>query len=453
MNVINSVRLKFLVPLLLGAAVFVLWRFVYPCALAYHEQMQLFLWSSDYAVMRIVEPGGVARYIAEFIVQFYNNFLVGALLLALLYVAIQQLSYRIACRFVDDSRQPVALSLLVPSLLLFVMANADVMTTFAVAYMLSLFVIAFVPLKGKASAVCIFVALPLLYWLIGPVVFFICIYMTLAWLMTWQSHGKALLAGGALMVFAVACILLSQYVTYYPVSRLLRGVDYFRYPLNTVPYCWLLVLPALFPLLVMTKRWKHRVLAGELAALTVTVAIMPLAFDKIVYEQMEYNLLVRMQRWDMILDKANRNHPEGNASKLAVNLALFKAHVISIQELMTRTRMVEFNDSKTMAGILNETFFHLGMVNYVQRFAFEQMELIPNYNKSGRQMKRLAEASLVSGNYRLTRKYLAILSLAPFYRSWAADIERLLDSPTLLEQHPVYAPLMHSFPKNDELMM
>lgn len=74
MCITDSVRLKFLVPLLLGAAVFVLWRFVYPCALAYHEQMQLFLWSSDYAVARIGEPGGVARYIAEFISTVLQQF-------------------------------------------------------------------------------------------------------------------------------------------------------------------------------------------------------------------------------------------------------------------------------------------------------------------------------------------------------------------------------------------
>ena len=71
---------------------FLFWRYAYPCALAYHEQMQLFLWDVDYMTEILAEAGGFARYIAEMMVQNYVNISLGALLLSLLMLAMQQLS-------------------------------------------------------------------------------------------------------------------------------------------------------------------------------------------------------------------------------------------------------------------------------------------------------------------------------------------------------------------------
>ena len=47
--------------LLFGLVVFLFWRFRYPFALAYQEQLQLFLFDDDYFWKRLSEPGGLAR--------------------------------------------------------------------------------------------------------------------------------------------------------------------------------------------------------------------------------------------------------------------------------------------------------------------------------------------------------------------------------------------------------
>jgi hypothetical protein len=56
----------------------------YPFALTFQEQLQLFLFDDDYFLERIAEPGGLARYIAEFLVQFYNSTTIGAAIIAIL---------------------------------------------------------------------------------------------------------------------------------------------------------------------------------------------------------------------------------------------------------------------------------------------------------------------------------------------------------------------------------
>ena len=86
---------RWLLTLIFGIAVFLFWRYRYPFALTYQEQLQLFLFDGDYFWERMTEPGGFARYIAEFLVQFYNAMAIGALILAVLMMLVQRLTWRL----------------------------------------------------------------------------------------------------------------------------------------------------------------------------------------------------------------------------------------------------------------------------------------------------------------------------------------------------------------------
>ena len=81
--------------ILVGIGVFMFWYVAYSHALSYQEQYQLFLWTGDYFAERVSVPGGLADWLGEFIVQFYYVEWLGALLLALLYVALQRLTARL----------------------------------------------------------------------------------------------------------------------------------------------------------------------------------------------------------------------------------------------------------------------------------------------------------------------------------------------------------------------
>ena len=81
--------------MLVGIGMFLFWYVAYPQALSYQEQYQLFLWTGDYFLERVSVPGGFADWVGEFIVQFYYVGWLGALLLALLFVALQRLTARL----------------------------------------------------------------------------------------------------------------------------------------------------------------------------------------------------------------------------------------------------------------------------------------------------------------------------------------------------------------------
>ena len=91
--------------------------------------------------------------------------------------------------------------------------------------------------------------------------------------------------------------------------------------------------------------------------------------------------------------------------------------------------------------LTGEAYFQLGLVNTAQRFAFEAMEAIPNYNKSARAVKRLVETNMLNGQNAAAHKYLGMLKKTLFYRRWAQRMEKMVGNKQAIMQHPLYGKL------------
>lgn len=169
----NNDRSRWMVAAGFMAALYIFWRYAYPCALAYHEQMQLFLWNGDYLMDRLAEPGGVARYLAEMLVQCYNNLPLGALLLALLMGGLQRITWllmrRMGCK---DGMRCYLLSFLPPIVMWAIMGDKDVMTTVPMALLLTEAMLLLMPSNifsaWRPAIIYLLLLLTLGYWLVGP---------------------------------------------------------------------------------------------------------------------------------------------------------------------------------------------------------------------------------------------------------------------------------------------
>ena len=75
------------------------------------------------------------------------------------------------------------------------------------------------------------------------------------------------------------------------------------------------------------------------------------------------------------------------------------------------------------------------MVNDAMRSFYEAQEAIPNYRKSARLTKRLAECNLINGEYEVARKYLRKLQKTLFYRKWAERTLDLMKSERAINEH------------------
>ncbi|MCI6213784.1 DUF6057 family protein [Bacteroides heparinolyticus] len=435
--------------ILFGAMVFLFWRYVYPAHLSYQEQFQLFLFDMDYWQERMAVPGGPADYVAEYLTQFYYYIEAGACILAFLYVLLQRLVWALAKeQGTADVYYP--LSFLPVVVLWHFMGDENVMLSFVVALLLTLVACySYARLKGRKGRIAyVLVVLPLLYWAAGAVHF---IFMS--WVMMRElcpnSENMHLRIGMGVIpgigLWGVACPLLASIWAQYPISRLMTGIGYYRFP-AVIPWAgiglaFLLVLmPFLLAALPVPKK---RMLYGGVQS--VLVALFGCYFvaagcDMDKEEAMRYDQLVRNKQWREVVETAEKKSPTSPFAVTCLNLALAKTgqmgdRMFEFYQNGTEGLLPEFQRDFTSPLPTGEAYYHLGMINTAQRHAFEAMEAIPNFNKSGRCYKRLAETNLINGQYEVAAKYLRALRKTLFYREWAEDAMTYLYNEERINAH------------------
>ena len=415
-------------------AVFLFWRFRYPAVLSYQEQLQLFLFDGDYFWERMAEPGGFSRYVAEFLVQFYNSVTAGAAVIALLFMLVQRLTWRLM-----RSESHYALSFIPVMMLWYAMGDENVMLTYTVALALNMLMACILAKVFFAwgyerrmllrRLFVMLVVVPLAYWLTGPMVLLLAVVLM-----------------PVSVVYALALMLLSAHYLPFPMLRVMLGVSYYRIP-ATLPYL-LMVLPAVVWIISNVVRLlpkASRVVNAVEVALAVGLlgVLADVGFDKKKYELIEYDYLVRAKDWNAIIAKAERRTPDLPMSVSATNLALGMTNQLGERAFDFYQRGTEgllppFERNFATTQLTGEIYFHLGLINTAQRFAFEAMEAIPNYNKSARVVKRLAETNLINGQYKVARKYLLMLEKTVFYRPWAQRTLAMLGDENTINAHPLY---------------
>ena len=419
-----------------GLVVFLFWGFRYPFALTYQEQLQLFLFDGGYFCSRMAEPGGFARYVAEFLVQFYNGAAIGAAILALLYMLVQRLTWRL----MQATKGYYLLSFIPAIILWYAMGDESVMLTYVVALVMALATaLGWRQVKyGKLTRMVLAVVLiPVLYWLIGPMVLLVAALML--------PMAVAIPA----FIYALALILLSAHLLPFPMSRVLLGVSYYRFP-EVIPYSLIAILVIVWLLAIFCKKlpqpkWWSIYPQTIIVALLLLLPL-KLGFDAKKYELIEYDHLVRVQDWNGVIRQAEKQTPDLPMSVSATNLALGMTNQLGDRAFDFYQRgpeglLPKFERNFATTQLTGEIYFHLGLVNTAQRFAFEAMEAIPNYNKSVRVVKRLAETNLINGQYDVARKYLQMLEKTIFYRPWAQRTMAMLGDEKAINEHPLYGTL------------
>lgn len=437
------------VSLLFGVAVFLFWWLACPALLSFQEQYQLFLMDGDYIGQLLAVPDGFARCVGEYLTQYYINHALGALVLAIIFVIIHRLVWRLMAAVSDTASGHYALSFIPVLSLWLMLGDESVLLTFAIALILALATMWVYEVAGKRLRVYLIILLiPLLYWLAGPVVLMFAAWVTIRQFQTMDSKWTGLLIGVLAIIYALACILVSSWLVPYPLFRLFYGIDYYRF---VEVYYWMflftmvlsVVIPAVMFWVPMLRRGRVTGCVEAVILLAAFLLLRPSFYDSRKAEVMEYDYLVRCQNWSAILAKADKKSPDLPMTVCATNLALgmsgqlgerlFDYYQNGMQGLVP---LFERNFASIL--LTGEVYWQLGLVNNAQQFAFEAMEAIPNYAKSCRAVKRLAETNLVNGEYAVARKYLQMLQKTLAYHQWAERTLPLLGNEKAINEHPVY---------------
>lgn len=466
-------HLQGILSLLFAVAVALFWTFPYRCALSYQEQYQLFLFTPSYFTERISVPGGLADYVGEFITQFYYVYAIGAILLALVFFCLQRLTW-VLMRRSGVSRSWYLLSFIPAVALWTLMGNENVLLSFAIALLgmeelMFHYIIVRDHSRGwVALAVYLLIAVPVGYWLFGPVVIGVALSATYNPYRPYEtsqtlperavkSNSQTLLTpyGWVLLsvLYFVAIVWLCGLFLQYPYYKLFGGINYFRYP-GIIPVMqW--VVAALFALLPLVVSYLPRLedkkaVRAEIAQLTIivlaTVPLLHFSFDRATYELIDYDYLVRTHQWQRIIEKAEKHQASSPMSVSCVNLALAMQgqlcdRLFEFYQNGAEGLFPTFTRDMTSPLPTAEAFYQLGMVNDAERYAFEAQEAIPNYRKSGRLTRRIAQCEIINGNYAVAAKYLRMLEHSLFYRQWAKSQERFLYNSAAVKADPEYGRL------------
>ena len=383
-------KLQIALTALFGVSAFCFWLFVRPALIVEREALQLFLWNSDYLTNRLAVPGGFARYIGDFLVQYFMFETTGAAILAVVLSAVLWLFWILLRRSIPSVSEKILfpISLLPAIVLWYLMCDMDTSMTLPVAVLLTLLLMLLLPKNKNASLLGSLFLMLIGYWLVGPVILLVAVYH-LRWLH--QPFNKVLVAmeSVAMALLLAVCMFVSSYFVPYSLENLVKGIDY------------------------------RSIQCDKMGTL----------------EMMEYDYLQRKLAWDKVLEKANREEPKAKACQHIIYLAKFYKNQISPEEL---------------AMMMSDLFFHSGFVNFSQRAIFEAMESASNFDKSGRALCRLTETAMITGQYEVALKYISILEETLFYRRWAQMMKQLVMHPETIKDHPKYGPMQQIYKETDD---
>ena len=407
---------ELLFTLLFGVAVLLFFGLAYPHHLHYQEQYQLFLFDSTYVWEIVKQPGGVADLLGRFCTQFFLFAWVGAAIIALLLSAVQLLTLRLSIvhssQFIVHSSYGLSF---VPSFLLWLFLldeNALLSGVWAVLLTLLVACVIVKLTKGWMRRILLIVAIPVFYWIVGPVCFPI------------------------------------------PIDSLWLGVHYYRYP---TAFPWLLWGAAFsaFVLILAVRFFNRKATASNRTVLMFcSFALVAVIMGFLVWKNanfkaekvMQYDFMACHQQWNRILETVNAEKPNNQIGVTVQNLALamrgmLLEHMFDYNQNSIHGLLPDVNTDATSPMPTAEAFYQLGMINVAQRTVFEAQEAILDFQKSGRCYKRLAQTNLINGQYEVARKYLMALQKTLFYRDWANETLPLLGNEKAIASHPEYGRL------------
>ena len=235
----------------------------------------------------------------------------------------------------------------------------------------------------------------------------------------------------------------------YPPRDAVFGLNYYRL-IESLPALQV-VIPAVTLLCIflcglgIRMRYPLAVDAALAAVLTVGTWIgVSLAYDRDTYEVLAYDWLIRNERYQDVIKRAEKYQPRNPVSACSVNFCLFMNRELD-------SRLTQFYQCGTEGLVLPsirdnmsditsaELLWMMGMPNITLQYSFDLQESIQNGRKSGRFMSRIAECNIVNGWYDRAVKYLDLLEHSLFYRRWAREQKALIRDESRVAADPVYA--------------
>lgn len=444
---------QWLSSLVFGIGVFLFWYVKYYAVLSYNEQLQLFLFDSEYFVQRLKYPGGLSVYAGEFITQFYASFLAGAIILGILFVIVQRLVWRLA-KAEGVTVDHYLLSFIPALFLLYSMGDENILSGYIVASIIAMGVSLWYSHieQKKWQITFLIIAIPALFYVASAATYTFVGYTICRTIrregISLETTGKSIV----LALYTLGCILASYYLTPYPLANVAAGIGFYRFKntflLPQMVFTTLLFITPLVMASINNVKVKNikKVRIAEMIICIISCFMIHWGYEPTKYRIIKYDYYLRTHNWDAIIELAKESPAISPMEVSTINFALamkgeLTERMFEFNQKNSEGLMPLFNREIAASIMANEIYFKLGMINTSQRLMFEAQEAIPNNQKSGRILRRLTETNLINGQYEVAKKYLHILEKTFAYRKWAKEMMTYLYDEEKINSHPLYGEL------------
>ena len=411
---------------------FLFFQLAYPYHLFLKEQIQLFLFTSDYFLSYFAKPAWLACYLGDFFTQFFYLRGGGALVLSLL-LGIEWMVTRAVISRLTHSLYSGLWALLPVAVDWLLHCNTLHSLSVSIGFILVLSLFLLYSLVRNKWVSSIFLGLLSLtgYWLTGSS-FLLFPLIALPYDFHNQRASWLKWIPAFALIFFLPLILRHHY--------LLTLVQAFIYPAFSkkdilLPASVILttILAFAFKRTELTPSMRN---AGFITASFLIVLIAGIwtqasfTFEKTLALDSE----TYFRNPEKVIELATKYNLKNNQATYFTNMAL-------AQEGLLPENLLDFYQPFSLGLIppvtpeqnwqsifvSNEVFYLIGDMNMTQHSAMLGNTFSP-YQRSSRMMRRLAEINMVNGDSAAAVKYLRILSKTMFHRKWAEKQLKMLQS-------------------------
>ena len=406
--------------------------------LSFLEQLRTFVNDSEVIADTLSRPGGLARLMADYLVQFMHNPAMAWVVTLLVFAAIAA-STACLLRRRTGSWLLAPLSLFPIVALYYLQLNMNYLYAGTVAMLLMLILLNIQVVIGNKSVRWIYSLLStvLLFMLAGSIstLYVVLVLVIEASRSIKRLHTYLVLP---LLLFVMAWLYL-RWGMAGTWQHLLLPHGYFTWrlqPGSVVYMPWVLMgivsmIGELSGCLKLKKSWMRSLLVVvQLAGWGVFVWFShPLYVDKHneAFKQISHSLY--NGQWQEVIAQY-QTLPAGNLIyQNCLNMALAEegrlADCLFLQPCFgIQSIYIQGNKTPYISALLSDIYFSMGHIAFSQRYAFEANESLGNY--SPRLLKRLVQTNLIYGEYGVAKKYLTLLGKTRYYKQWAKEHERFL---------------------------
>ena len=410
----------------------------------YQEKNSLFVFSKDYLVSHLIQPGALLIYVGNFLTTFFYYPLTGAVVIALLISFSGYMVSKITNILAGKISWSVTLLF---SAVLFYFQTSYQFPVFNIAGLTLQLVLFFLLIKYSE-----------LWW--GIILFPVWYYITGAYSLVFILLVTTRILSGSLkkewfkiiILFATGSLtifILEEYILFQTFGALLKyPVPENTSGLQTNLFMLFLLITGLLPLLAkirivrLTGNFRNRrlfILIPPVTLLVLLIFISITRFDKRTRQYFHSERLFINGRFNQVVDY-NIKHPSNNVLTIFLNnIALCETGSLNDQLFSFRqdpegsTLFLKWEMSAEILRRGGYFYYAIGMINEAHRWAYENMIM---KGLRPEDLKMLVKTELIDGNYAMASKYINIMKRTIFYREEAEKYDKYVADNNSIEKDP-----------------